>query len=368
MAKIWTPLYKAWVLQFYKANAGLFAMCLLLLFGTVEARQIISYHYAVMQTIIGNPAILCIVLLLWILYASKCIGYCIGVCRQPDATWLYQCSALSKKMQWLFYFTFSILQWLPILGYAVTLAVVAISIDIKVSVIVISFQFSILFIVAASLFNQINQKQNFAISGLLFGLSQKLRIKASYKYFLLLYFLHQKKGAFFLTKLFSLLLISVFFVRNADHFDADLWDIFYPLAIVAHAGLVLHGVQFNEQWLSGNRNLPLPLTSIIAQYAFTWLLFLVPELLFLLINNHGNMPLMLIIGYWFTALASLVLFTGIAYGCHLLNEPFLLFIFGYYIALIFMQRWLGVWPSNIGFAALGITVFASHYYSFEAKK
>jgi hypothetical protein len=183
-----------------------------------------------------------------------------------------------------------------------------------------------------------------------------------------LYYLHQKKAAFLLVKVFSLLLLSVFFVRNADHFDVDLFYLFFPFAITAHANLVLQGTQFNEQWMSANRNLPLYWLQVLYQYAITWLILMLPELMFLFINNQGVMPISQIAGEWFIAWSALILFTGMAYGCKLKSEPYLLFVFVCYIAIIFTQRWLGVWLAALVTFLLGITVFAAHYYSYEPEK
>ena len=173
---------------------------------------------------------------------------------------------------------------------------------------------------------------------------------------------------FAIVKIFSLLMLGMLLVRNADGFDADLFAIFYPLTIVAHATLVLHCVGFNETLLHTNRNLPLHWLKVAGMYGFTWLLILLPETAFMFINNQGNLPLLQIAMESVTAVVMLFLFTGMALGCGLDNERYLLFVFMSYIVMLILEKSVGHVAAAGVLAVLSVMVFRSHYYSFERER
>jgi hypothetical protein len=191
------------------------------------------------------------------------------------------------------------------------------------------------------------------------------RIRIGYAAFLLGHLFHEKKMAFVVVKIFSLLLLSVSFVRNGDDFDNDLFNIFFQLILTAHAMLVFYFVSFSESQLQFSRNLPVPLYKTAGMHLFTFSILLLPEVAFMLVNNHGNLPVSSILLQYLTAVATLFLYTGILYGCGLEMESYMLFVFIAFIMIFFLGKTGQQLLTMLAVLFIAGVIFKSHYYSFE---
>ncbi|MBL0359144.1 MAG: hypothetical protein IPP72_20780 [Chitinophagaceae bacterium] len=369
MKAAWNILSKIMVKQFYIANAGFFLFLFLFFFGIVQAGQLIWYHHSLMLAMISSPLFLFIVMTAWLLYNCKCILFCTSVIQSGNGGFLYMLRALPFSKQLLLYVFVGTVLYLPVLAYACILATVAYTTGAAiVSVQVAAYQLLMIIISTTAIYSAINKTGESAVTKLVATLGSLLSIRIGYHAFLITYILHSRKVTFAVVKLFSLLMLSMLFVRNSDSFDTDLFSIFYPLTITAHAALVLHCVDFNETLLQCNRNLPLHWLKVACMYLLTWFIILLPEAAFMLINNHGNMPVDIIILQSMAAVACLLLFTGMAYACGLDMERYLLFVFMVYIILLILQKSAGHLVTLAAFSALALAVFQSHYYSFEREK
>jgi|GEM_PF-1532547 len=368
MRAAWQILNKVMVKQFYLQNAGLFLFAFLFLFGIVDAGHLVSYHLSLMHSMISLQLFLWIVLLLWMLYNIKCIAFCSTAVQAADGGFLYQLRALSIPVQLLLYLLVAVLLYMPVLIYSVVLAKVALPVNSVVTWQVVGWQLLMLAMSTTAFYLVINKTSESFITRLTATARKLFTVQIGYHQFLLAYILNERKAALAIVKIFSLLMLGMLLVRNADGFDADLFAIFYPLTIVAHATLVLHCVSFSETFLHTNRNLPLHWLQVTAMYLLTWLIILLPETAFMLINNHGNLPLLQIAMECVTAVLMLFLFTGMALGCGLDNERYLLFVFMSYIVMLILQRSIGHVAAAAALGALSMMVFRSHYYSFVKER
>jgi hypothetical protein len=190
-------------------------------------------------------------------------------------------------------------------------------------------------------------------------------IRLGYVFFLSGYTFHQKKMAFAVVKFFSIALLSVSFVLNRDHFDLDFFIIFFQLIAMGHAMLVFHYVSFIELQLGISRNLPLPLYKVAHGYILTYAIILLPELLFMLINNQGNLPVVNIIIFYLVLAAALFLFTAVLYADGLDMDRYLLFVFAIFITLFFCMK-SGMYLATLATVSLAAAaVFRAHYHCFE---
>ncbi len=365
MRTAWQILSKVMVKQFYLQNAGLFLFAFLFLFGIVDAGHLISYHRSLMLSIISLSMFLLIVMLIWMLYNIKCIAFCINAMQSSDGSFLYKLRALPVAVQLFLYCCVSVSLYMPVLLYACVLANFSYRINVAVSLEVIVWQLLMISMSVGAIFISINKTSESFITRLTATAGRLLSVKISYHAFLLAYIFNERKAAFAMVKIFSLLMLGMLLVRNADGFDADLFAIFYPLIIVAHATLVLHCVDFNETYLNNNRNLPLYWLKVAVMYLLTWFIILLPEIAFLFINNNGNLPTIQVAIQAVTAVIVLFLFTGVALGCGLDMERYLLFVFMAYIVILILQKAIGHLAAAIALTALSAMVFKAHYYSFE---
>lgn len=368
MKATWRILNKTMVQQFYLQNAGLFLFAFLFFFGIVDAGHLVSYHKSLMLSVISLPLFLLVVMLVWMLYNIKCIAFCINIIQSAEGHFLYQLRAMPSLVQWALYTGISAMLYMPVLSYACVLAVFAYKINTIATWQVIAWQIVMVAMGASLLFTAVNKTSESLMAKLAASAKKLFAVKIGYYFFTLAYILNERKAAFAIVKVFSLLMLGMLLVRNADSFDADNFAIFYPLSIVAHASLVMYCVDFNETFLHNNRNLPLHWLKVAAAYAFTWLIILLPETFFLFINNHGNLPVMQLAMEAIMAVVVLFLFAGMALGCGLDMERYLLFVFMAYIVVLILQRAIGHTGAAVAVASLAGMVFKAHYYSFEKEK
>lgn len=368
MKAAWHILNKVMVKQFYLQHSGLFLFAFIFLFGIVDAGHLVSYHKSLMLSIISLPVFMFFVMLMWMLYNIKCIVFCSNAVQSAEGQFLYQLRCLPASIQLFVYAGISLLLYLPVFIYACVLAIFSSNINAVVTWQVLGWQILMIAMSTASFFITINNTKESFVTKLTATVRKLFSIKIGYPVFLLAYFFNEKKVALAIVKAFSLLMLGMLMVRNADSFDADLFAIFYPLAITAHASLVLYAVDFNETFLHTNRNLPLHWISVATMYAFTWSVILLPEVAFMCINNEGNLPLMQIAMESLTAILVLFLYTGIALGAGLDMERYLLFAFMVYIVILILQKSIGHVAAAAAILFLALLVFKAHYYSFEKEK
>lgn len=362
-------LNKVMVKQFYTSNAGFFLFFLFFFFGIVQAGHIISYHLSLMQAMITSPLFLFVVMTGWLLYNIKCATFCTDKLQQADGQFLFTLCSFSFTKQLILFMAVSTALYLPILLYTCFLVAVALAQNaVTFSVVVILYQLLMIAFGSTVIYRSVSKRTESRLAGLVAIYRKKLQVKLGYHTFMIAYIFNDRKLVFAVVKLFSLLLLSMFFIRNGDSFDADLFSIFYPFCIIAHARLVFICVDFNETLLHYNRNLPVHWLKVALTFLVTWVLILLPETFFMLINNHGNLPAGILLSQPLTAIAMLMLFTSIAYASALDMERYILFIFISYIILLILQKAIGYPATLVCCTAMALMVFKAHYYWFEKEK
>ena len=367
MKNIANFLVKVLVKQFYLINAGFFLFAFLFFFGIVKNGQLIYYHRSLIEAMITSPIFMLVVWLGWLFYNFKCISFCIRTIKAADSNYLYTLKALSFSRQFLLYLFVSKLQYLPVLIYSCFVVYLAISKSMLVTALsVAACQLLMIAVSAIILYRTINKHNNISsFDKLLSSLSSFYKVRTGYVAFLLAHIFHEKKMALLVVKIFSILLLSVSFVRNGDDFDRDLFSIFFQLILAGHAVLVFYVVSFSESQLQFGRNLPLPLFKTAVLYLFTFSILLLPEAAFMLVNNHGNLPMSYIFLQYLTAVVILFLYTGILYGCGLDMEGYMLFVFIAFLMIFFLQKTGQLLLTMLGILLTAVSIFKSHYYSFE---
>lgn len=367
MKNIQRFLTRVLVQQFYLANTGFFLFFFFFFFGIVKGDMLISYHQSLLLSIISSPLFTVIVCCCWMLYNFKCMQFCRAALKAEDSTYIYILKALPSRKQFGLYLSVSFLQYFPVLIYSLFAIGIAASKAMYVSEVLISlFQLAMVLIGACSIFNSINRNNIYSpFEKMLSALGAAFTIRLGYLAYLPGYLFNEKKIAFAAVKIFSLLLLSVSFIRNGDDFDADLFEIFFQVILTAHAAIVFYLVQFSELRLSFSRNLPIPLIKTAAYYLLPYFILLLPELAFMLVNNHGHLAISLIIFQYGSAVAILFLYTGILYGCGLHMDSYMLFVFISFVMNFFLQKTGQHFLALLFTFAIAGIVFKSHYYSFE---
>ncbi len=370
MKKIASFLISVIVKQFYIINAGFFLFFFFIFFGVVNGSQLISYHYSLISGMVISPVFMAIVWAGWLLYNAKCITYCTTTIQADDSTYIFALKATSTSVQWPVYLFISLLLYMPVLVYSGFVVAIAFTKSAWVTgMFTLLFQLLMILLNAFALNTAINRNNIInPVKKITQALAQLYNIPYRHSTFLLGHIFHSKKMAFAAVKIFSVALLSVSFIRNGDHFDADFFGIFFQLILTGHAVLVFYCVSFNESHLHFSRNTPLALFRIAAMYLLTFCVLLLPELLFMLINNHGNLPVMHIAELYLTAIATLFFYTATLYACGLNMERLMLFVFVSFLVIFFLQKSGEQLLLMLGILAAGAAVFRTHYYSFEKEQ
>jgi hypothetical protein len=367
MKKTAAFLVKVWVKQFYIINAGFLFFIFFFFFGMVNGGQLISYHQSLILAMLISPVLMSIVCLAWLFYNIKCILFCTNTIKSTESTYIFALRALPDSNQILIYLFVSTLLYLPVFAYSWFIVYMAINKFMFLNaMLVAAYQFLMIAFGAYVIFVTINKKRAPGIlENTLSFISLKSKIKLGYFGFLVGHFLDEKKMAFLLVKIFSILMLSVSFVINGDHFDEDLFSIFFLLIFVAHAILVFYCVDFSETNMQFTRNLPIAWHTVAGRYLFTYGVFLMPECAFMLVNNHGNLPVTEILLLYLTAVSTLFLCTAYLYGSGLNMENYMFLVFISFLMIFFLQKTGLKLLTMLGICFTAVTIFKSYYYSFE---
>lgn len=369
MRAIATLLLKVLVKQFYIVNAGFLLFIFFVFFGMVNSAQLISYHKSLILSMISSPIVMALVWVAWLLYNIKCMLFCNDTIKAADSNYLFILRMVPPGKQFIIYLLVSALQYMPMLAYSFFVVCMAVSRSMLLTATAVSaYQFLMVALSARVIFVAFNKSTHVPLLEKLSALmGVRNKIKMGYYSFLTLDIFHERKIAFAIVKIFSILLLSVSFVKNGDNFDDDLFSIFFQLILTAHAILVFYCVNFNETKMYFSRNLPLPLYKVGGMYIFTYALILLPELGFMLVNNHGNLPGSLVILFYCTAVSTLFLYTAILYGCEMDMENYMLFVFVLFVMIFFLQKTgLQFLTMMTILIAAGVS-FKTTYYHFERK-
>ena len=367
MKPVTTLLLKVFVKQFYLINTGFFLFCFYFFFGVVTPGQLVWYHQSLILGMLGSPVFLGIVFLLWFLYMLKCCSFCTTVIKSNESIYLQCLQALSKNKQWLLYLLISLLLYLPVIIYSCFVIYTALlKILLLKAFIVTAFQLLLIGFGACVNFAAINKSNKTKrLDVLISKIISLASFRTGYLFYLSAFTFHSKKITFTIIKLFSILLLSISFVLNGDNFDLDFFMIFFLLIIIAHAAMVFYYVEFKETMLPFSRNLPLALYKVAAMYVGTFCIILLPEFLFMLINNHGNLPTADIICFYLIAVACLFLFTAVLYTDSLNMDRYIQLVFVIFILLFFFLKSGMYLLTLLATLFAAAAIFREHYYSFE---
>ncbi len=367
MKTIASILLKVWVKQFYIINAGFLFFVFFFFFGMVNGGQLISYHVSLIKAMLTSPAFMAVVLFAWLLYNIKCILYLIASIKAQDSSYIYYLGTLPASKQWKLYLYAGALVYMPALIYSLFIIYLAIQQSMFANAaLVASYQILMIAMTASVLYYTINNNTSITtIEKIITAVNSAFKINFGYNGFLFGYILDAKKMAFAMVKVFSILMLSISFVINGDHFDEDLFGIFYLLVFVAHATLVFYLVSFLETQLKFSRNLPVAWYKVAVMYCFTYSIFLLPELAFMLVNNHGNLPVTGILLLYLTTVSTMFLCTAFLYGSGLNMENYLFLVFITFILIFFLQKTQLRLLTLTGILIAATVVFKSYYYSFE---
>lgn len=182
---------------------------------------------------------------------------------------------------------------------------------------------------------------------------------------LLHYSINNKKGVFISIKIFSLLALQLLVALNADKASKENVCFLITLCIAAHSLLPSYYVRFVETEMAFLRNMPVPLVHRLGQYAFTYSIILVPELLFLLYNEVHILPLQIIGSLYLLAISRLTLYTAMQYLPSMTLDRYTGIIFVMFFITLILLASLSLWVFIAAESFVAVALFSWYYYRYE---
>ncbi len=285
MKPIYHLILRTLVFPFYQQHAGLFFFIFFIMFGVVEASQLINYHQSLIYGMLSSTLFLLIVLFIWLLYFLKCFLFVAQKCEAPDYHILYELSSLSqaKTFQLLIFLYFLIFE--PVILYSAVILILAMKSGFYLpALIIVLFQVSGLLLcswVSSHYIHKRHLPAQFTIPSFKIPFNRPLFL------FYISHLTKNQKVGILLSKLFSIFSIYIVLQSMDAHEDIRIPAIVLLFGLIAHSFLVFDIKRFEDQRLSWIRSLPYPMLSLYFNYLYVFALILAPEML-LLASSMGN--------------------------------------------------------------------------------
>lgn len=370
MAGLKRILFKLLIKEFYAINAGYFLFFFILFFGVVSPSDLVFFHVSIMLGMFNSPVLMAVVMLLWLLYISKCVFFGIKTFGKPENHFLTNLQSFSFNKQLVLFFINLFLLYLPVVIYSCFVVAMAFKQQhAGLAFVLISYHLLICIAGALAWYHNLNNSLTKNNNGFA-SLPRRLNAigKISWPFYLLTYTAFHRKITFFSIKLFSLFVLYILFVLNKDDFNFINFIIIFLIVIMAHAVMPFYYISFMERNLSFIRNLPVSLLKTGLIYFISYCIILIPELLFLLVNAHGHISLTDIFLLYDIAVVNLLLFTAILYMEEMRMKKYFKIVFGIFFVSTFLLHFKN-YTFLIGAEFLiAIIIFINGYHLYERKR
>ncbi len=285
MKAILHMMIKALVAPFYKDHAGTLIFVFFIMFGVVEASQVVNYHLALIHAMLNSGIFLLIVFLIWLLYSLKSLHFLLKTSSQDAWQFLNYLSLLSARQSFSYFFIISFLTFIPVFSYTVFIYLTGFQSKLYSTVGIIFIFQVVLWLMNAWVLNYTIRNRHVASPVTLPSFTlpwqqTQIGIYAGYLF-------KEEKSALILSKLFSLTLIYIVKETLEAGDDFSITGITWLFALLSHTHLIQKIKVFEDHSLSWTRGLPVSTIKTFGTYFFLYAMFMIPELL-LLTNSIGR--------------------------------------------------------------------------------
>jgi hypothetical protein len=369
MPSILKLFFKIFIIPFYILNAGFFLLSFIVIFGIIHPPQLIYIHVSLVQGIINSDIVTWIVLLIWMIYNLKCVLFCLRIIKREEDTIFFNLQALTAFKQWMLLFVSHCTLYLPVIIYSCFVVYMAYQKGyLYYCAGLVLFQLVMCMSAVYIYYFSINFTWRYQSFNTLFLPAFNLfRGKLRIPLYLLYYTFHYRKIIFFVTKIASIFLLNIILGTEKEYFTMRDFIFVFMIIVVIHALLIYYYVELIEKMMSFSRNMPVPRMHRFLLFLITYLLVLIPELLFILINGYGMITFYTTIAFYSIAVAQLLLYTSILYVKSMRMKPYLQIVFCVY--LVSSMWMLSGNYDVIGLVNLILAVifFYRNYYHYEVE-
>jgi hypothetical protein len=354
---------KTLVIPFYRNHAGLLLFGFFVMFGLVEASQIINFHLSLVYGLLESGIFLLVVLVLWLLYNLKTLHFLLKTVNSSSYQFLNTLSLLSSNHSFALFLIISFLTFLPVLVY--TFFIYAVALHHKTyshAVVIFIFQLT-LWCLNAFIINQTVRKRHLTQAITLPSFT--LPIFKNQLGFYATYLFSEERVAIFISKLFSFGLLYIIKESLESGDDFRIIAIAWLFVLLAHTFLIRKVKVFEDQFLQWIKNLPISRSQEFTLYLKLYGILLLPELIFVstAIGNGVSIyqfPELILFGSGFLTFIHCHLFK-----VNLNPDRFTGFLFWLFIVCFMLILSKLIWATAIALMAVAFVQFRIRYFRYE---
>ncbi len=365
MRHVTSILFKSLVSTFYQRHAGLFLVFFLLMFGVIPPQNLLSYHQKLLEAFLGDTILRMVVYFFWLLYMLKCIQFILQQTEKPHYQFIFEINAVKPAKKFLA-ITFTLF-WLllPVLLYALSAVVYAVNKrEFPVAFEILTAGIVLQLMASYVIHQQISKRDDGGLSEFLNYLS--LRLPKPYIAIMLMQMLNDLKVVFGVTKIFSIICLSISFAFcDAGAYDIRVVMLGLLFSMLAHTTLLFELRKFEETQLLYMRNTPQTVFGKWWRYALLMSIILLPEIL-LLVNVIGDkitieqLPVLILF-----CIAMLLAFITSLYRLPFNKDKAIIYPTYIVLVVFFLVLYKMVLVITIGLLIVSTLLLYSNYYNFE---
>lgn len=263
-------------LTFYQQHVGLFLVAIYLLFGMIQGYALISFHIALLISICSSPINLLMLLVVWILYALKCVFFVKQKLASADYQFAKSITSMPSKQQYMLWAKLYGFLLLPIIAYAVLMLLIAVKHQFY-----LTFFTTILGVLLILVFLTI---YTFRFTNFTFHVFKNwinlptVAINKPFWSWPLYYLLAEQRLMLLICKVFSMLSFKVILLVFADvGNDIRVYLTALLAVVLSHAVLVFNLTKFDAFYSAFAKNLPIGAMKRLSYWLLVFILLLMPE-------------------------------------------------------------------------------------------
>ncbi len=360
---------KTFVIPFYILNAGSFLLSFILIFGIVHPPQLIFIHISLIKGIINSGIFTSLVLSLWMLYNVKCILFCLRVIKRQDDTVFFNLQSVTAARQWILLFISHCILYLPIIIYSCFIVLIAYQQGfVYYCAGIVLFQLIVCVLAVVTYYININftWKHRSSVTSFLPYLNL-FRGKLRRPLYLFYYTLHSRKIIFCVTEISDLFLLNIILGTEKEYFTMRDFSVVFMIVVLIHALLVYYYVALMEKRMNFSRNMPVLRIHRFLLFFITYLLVLLPEFFFILLNRSGLITCYSALIFYSIAVAQLSLFTSILYVKSMKMKSYLKLVFCIYLASTMLMLTGSYEIISVINLSLAFLFFFRNFYRYEVE-
>lgn len=355
-------LSKIFITQFYARNTGFFLAVFYFFFGIVPGGQLISYHTTLITAFTSNIAMLLLVLLLWLLYTLKCVGYVHKTLSAKENIFLYGTLGILEdgpKRRTLLRIQLSL--YSPVLLYSIPAILIAFKDSHYIAAASILL-FNILMIILAvwSYERKIKHPGTTSLFSTWQDWLNRLVRKPLWTFYIY-ELLNGNVKSLAITKFIGAVILLFTCTFIGEEYDKRVVLVGLLVNLLMHSILVFNHRRFDDLYLSTIPHLPILLWKRYVQTVATYFVLLLPEYILLLLKtNVVDLPLFLMEGT-----SVLILLRSLLYFPQLDQDKYYRWVFLIIVGVLFLNLAYLYWFAVVLLQLIAFGIFYYRYYRYE---